>query len=411
MRVLQVNCVYPEGSTGKIAKGLHDACVDRGMECVSAFRHGKKDSLPEDSLEISSRWDSRVHGVLARFTMFKGCFSYFKTHSFVRKLKVYKPDVIHLHNLHGSYVNVGLLMNYIKANDIPVVFTLHDCWAFTAICSHFTIAGCDKWETGCGNCPQRRKYSSSPIDLTAKMWGIKKKWFTEVERLVVVTPSEWLADLAKRSFLGEYSVMTINNGIDLAVFAPAPSDFRSRYALDGKKIVLGVAFGWSYEKGLDVFVDLARRLPDDYGIVLVGADEAMERSLPTRIVSIRRTNEQKELAEIYTAADVFVNPTREDVLPTVNIEALACGTPVVTFNAGGSPECIDATCGASVAVDDIDALEREIIRICEGKPFGSEACVHRAAHFDKDARLGDYLDLYESLVSLNCSSNFGGGRV
>lgn len=399
MKVLQINTVYGEGSTGKIAKEIHDLCVSEKIECLSAYRCAKKGQAKlEDSIEISSAFDSRLHGLLSRFTMFKGCFSFFKTLSFLRKVKRYSPDLIHLHNLHGSYINLPLLFNYIKKNNIPVVWTLHDCWAFTAICSHFEFANCCKWKNGCNACPQKKRFSSCPFDFTKKVWQLKRKWFTGVERLVIVTPSNWLMSVVKRSFLQNYQAKTIYNGINLSVFCATSSDFRNKFGLEDKKIVLGVAFGWGYGKGLDVFVDLAKRLDENYRIVLVGVDGETKKNLPKNIISISRTNDQKELAEIYTSADVFVNPTREEVLGLVNIESLACGTPVVTFSAGGSAECIDGYCGSSVALNDVDALEKEIIRICDERPYSKENCVRRAFEFDYNKKISEYITLYKDMA-------------
>ncbi|MBR6593623.1 MAG: glycosyltransferase [Clostridia bacterium] len=397
MKILQVNTVYGYGSTGMIAKELHDTCVGEGIKCLSAHRCvSKGQEALADSIAISSPVDMRIHGALSRFTMHKGLFSFFKTRAFIKKAKKYRPDIIHLHNLHGSYINLPLLFKYIKSENIPVVWTLHDCWAFTGICAHFSAAGCDRWTYGCGDCPQRKKLSSCPFDLSARMYSLKKKWFTGVQRLTVVTPSRWLSELVRGSFLKEYSVECIYNGVDLDVFRPSRSDFRERYGLADKKIVLGVAFGWSYEKGLDVFTELACRLPKDYAIVLVGTDDSVDRSLPPRIISIHRTDNTAELASVYTAADVFVNPTREEVLGLVNIEALACGTPVVTFKAGGSPECIDGSCGVAVDIDDVDGIEKEILRICTDAPYSVDDCVKRARIFDKKKMLMEYIDLYKS---------------
>lgn len=396
MKVLQINTVYGVGSTGKIVKQLHDLCITYGIECWIGHRDNKKIPL-HDVLEISGRLDGRMHGFLARMTMFKGCFSYFKTKRFLQKIKKYRPDIIHLHNLHGSYVHIGALMKYIKKEQIPVVFTLHDCWAFTAICPHFLLAKCDRWKSGCGHCPQRRKYSSAPIDLSHIMWKNKKRWFSGVPQMVVVTPSAWLADLARQSILGKYPINVIHNGVDLSIFSPIASNFRARYSLENKKIVLAVSFGWSYEKGLDVMIALAERLSSDYQIVLVGTDEATDNQLPKKILSIHRTNNQEELAAIYSAADVFVNPTREDNFPTVNMEALACGTPVLTFRTGGSPECIDETCGSVVNIDDVDAMGQEIIRICTEHPYTQENCLIHAKEFDKNECQKKYIKLYQSM--------------
>ena len=213
-----------------------------------------------------------------------------------------------------------------------------------------------------------------------------------------MTPSQWLADQVKQSFLKDYPVKVIHNGIDLSIFKPTTNDFRKRYNCEDKKIVLGVSMGWDIKKGLDVFVELASRLPDDYQIVLVGGNEHTDQQLPSNVISIHRTQNQQELAEIYTAADVFANLTREEVLGLVNIEALACGTPVITFDAGGSPECIDESCGIVVPCDDIESIEKCIRQVCEKKTFSKEACIARARCFDQSERYSAYLDVYNSIL-------------
>lgn len=399
MKVLQINTVYAEGSTGNIVKSIHDACVENGIECLCAQRCIKKgDSILDDSVSVSSKWDSRIHGWLSRFTMFKGAGSVLKTALFLRKVKKFSPDVIHLHNLHGSYINLPQLFSFIKKNNIPVVWTVHDCWPVTAICSHFMIAGCNKWQSGCHNCSQKKRFSSAPIDMTKYVWRAKQQWFTDVPEMTVVTPSDWLKGIVEKSFLKEYKVKTIYNGINRSVFKQTASDFRVAYGIENKKIVLGVAFDWSYAKGLDVFIDLSKRLDDDYRIVLVGTNDETDHELPKNIISIHRTANQQQLAEIYTAADVFVNPTREEALGLVNIEALACGTPVITFRTGGSPECIDSSCGVVVENESIDQVEQEIVRICTYNPYSKEDCVRRADLFDGKQRIEEYISLYKNIV-------------
>lgn len=398
MKILQINTVYGTGSTGKIAKEIHDICKDENIECYSAYRcNTDKQIYFEDSIEISSVIDSRIHGFIARLTMFKGCCSFIKTLNFIKRIKKYSPNIIHIHNLHGSYVNIPLLFRYIKRNNIPVVWTLHDCWSFTAICSHFSIAKCDRWKTGCNNCPQRKKISLSVIDNTRIIWQMKKKWFSDMENVAIITPSHWLEELAKQSILNKYSIKTIYNGINLDVFKPSISNFRQKYNLNNKKIVLGVAFEWGYSKGLDIILKLAERLSDEYAIVIVGCVDLNKIILPSNIIAIERTESQTKLAELYTSADVLVNPTREEVLGLVNIEALACGTPVVTFKSGGSPECIDCNCGCIVEIDDIDAMEKEVIRICTEHPYSQSNCINRAKMFDKDNCLKEYINLYKKI--------------
>lgn len=217
--------------------------------------------------------------------------------------------------------------------------------------------------------------------------------------MTIITPSQWLSDLVEKSYLKEYQVRVINNGIDLTVFHPTDSDFRIRYGISrDKPILLGVAFDWGKRKGLDVFLKLAEDLGDAYQIVLVGTNEHVDAQLPASIISIHRTQNQRELAEIYSAADIFVNPTREEVLGMVNIEALACGTPVITFETGGSPECIDETCGMVVPCDDVHALEDAIHHVIQDKPFSREACRKRAEQFDMNDKYDEYIDLYQSMM-------------
>ncbi len=399
MKILQINTVYGTGSTGKIARDIHDLCAEHGISCLSGYRCKEPDTaILADSISISSRLDSRIHGRLARYTMLKGCFSRRKTARFLKKVDQYAPDLIHIHNLHGSYVNIGMLTDYIKKKNIPVVFTLHDCWAFTGICSHFAMAGCESWKTGCGKCPQKGKYAACPVDLSNKMWENKKKWFSNIPNMVVITPSAWLREQVEESFLRNYPVRVIPNGINLDVFKPTASNFKEKYHLIDKKIVLFVAFEWGYSKGLDVIVELAKRLTPDYKLVMVGSNDELDTILPPSVLTIHKTNDQRELAQLYTAADVLVNPTREEVLGLTNIEALACGTPVVTFRTGGSPECLDDTCGMVVEKDDVDALEASILRICWEKPYSEASCIARAKHFDKNQRLMEYMELYKNMA-------------
>lgn len=399
MVVLEINsCNF--GSTGNIMLQIASAARLHRYEvitCCPKSRDNMKRTIA-NQIMLGNRFSRNIHLALAKWAGFNGCFSLISTWNFLNKLRKINPAIIHLHNLHNSYINLPLLFHYIKKHHIRVVWTLHDCWAFTGQCPYFTVVKCDKWKTGCHHCPQYRKYPSANVDQTKRMWKLKKKWFTGVKDMTIVTPSQWLADLVKQSFLKEYPVKVINNGIDLTVFKPTKSDFREKNLISqDKKVLLGVAFGWSKRKGLDVFIELSKSLPGNYQIVLVGTDESIDKQLPDNIISIHRTQDQKELAEIYTAADLFVNPTREENYPTVNMEAIACGTPVLTFDTGGSPEILDETCGSVVDCDDVDAMKREIIQICEKIPCSKDACLKKAEEFDMNDRFKEYLDLYEEI--------------
>lgn len=393
------------GSTGKIMLGIADIVEKNGEEtfCASAVTATNKKREPSHEYYKIGTYYSRKFSVLfARITGRQNCYAKSATKKLLSQLNKFNPDILHLHNLHGDYVNLPLLFNYIKTNRIKVVWTLHDCWAFTGHCPHFTMIKCDKWKSGCYKCPQYNSYPKSLFDNSKKMYSLKKRLFTDIENLTIVTPSEWLAGLVRQSFLKDYPVKVINNGIDLTVFKPSESNFREKYNIGDKFIVLGVAFGWGKRKGLDVFIDLSKRLDNEkYQIVLVGTDDTIDKQLPKNIISIHRTQNQTELAEIYTAADLLVNPTREEVLGMVNIEANACGTPVLTFRTGGSPECINEQSGSVVDYDDIAALESEVKRICETSPFNKEDCIESAKKFDENERFLKYLKLYNELNGKN----------
>ena len=398
MRIVEVNSVN-YGSTGNIMLDVAEVARGQGNEVLTfcqSSRTAYRNKFP-DHYYIGNRYERNLHLFLAKVTGFDGCFSYWGTRRFLKRLNDFRPDIIHIHNLHGRYINLPLLFRYIKKHDIPVVWTLHDCWAFTGQCPYFTMVECDKWKTGCYDCPQYRQYPESYVDRTKKMYKLKRKWFTSIENMTIVTPSQWLTDLVRQSYLREYPLKVINNGIDLNLFKPTKSDFRDKYGLNGKFILLGVAFGWGKRKGLDVFIELAKRLSENYQIVLVGTDSNIDSQLPVSIVSVHRTENQQELAKLYSAADVFVNPTREDNFPTVNMESIACGTPVVTFKTGGSPEILDATCGSVVECDNVDTLEREILRICERKPFSRENCIKNSRIYDMNRKFQEYMNLYSSL--------------
>lgn len=404
MKIAQIN-ITTGGSTGHIMLNIATIAREKGfsMQTHSPVRFSRSGKMSFPSIDGHSYWGSRyesfVHYYLGQLLGKNGMLSYRGTKELIKDLEKFEPDIIHLHNVHAFCINLPLLFNYIHKNNIKVIWTLHDCWTFTGNCPHFVVAKCDKWKTGCHHCPQTKEYMKMYIDTSKKMYKLKKKLFCGVKDMTIVTPSKWLADLAKESYLGGYPIKVINNGINMSIFKPTESNFREKYGLEGKKIILGVIMGWNNRKGSDVFLELAKKLDDEYKIVIVGADGNVRQRLPESVLCISRTANQKELAEIYTTADLFVNPTREENYPTVNMEALACGTPVLTFKTGGSPEIIDESCGSVVEVDDVDAMEREIIRICETVPYSEEACLERAKNFDMNDRFDEYIELYREVLN------------
>lgn len=398
MKILQINTVCGFGSTGRIATELYKVLEKQGHECNIAY--GRREA-PEgiDSIKIGSKLDSYIHILKTRVFDKHGFGSVNATKKFIEEVKEYNPDIIHLHNIHGDYINIEILFNYIKEANKPVVWTLHDCWAFTGHCAYFDYVGCDKWKGGCNNCPQKNSYPSSKlIDNSKFNYKKKKELFTSVKNMTIVTPSKWLANLVKESFLGKYHVEVINNGIDLEVFKPTESNFREKYNIEDKFIILGVASGWEERKGLNYFVELSKMLSKEYQIVIVGLNEKQKKELPQEIIAITRTNNVRELAEIYSSADIFVNPTLEENFPTTNLEALACGTPIITFDTGGSPECIDEYTGIVMNNRDISELMDIIINININFSFDGEHCINRVhKNYDKDFKFNEYILLYENV--------------
>ncbi len=397
MKILQINSVCGVGSTGRMATDLYRVLKDQGHECKIAYGRG---TAPDgiDTIKIGSNPDNYLHVIETRLFDRHGFGSVNATGTFIKQVENYNPDVIHLHNIHGYYINIEILFRYLKSAGKPVVWTLHDCWSFTGHCAYFDYIGCDKWKTGCYACPQKKEYPASLFaDSSKRNYEEKKELFTSVKNMTIVTPSNWLANLVKQSYLGKYPVKVIPNGIDLDIFQPIPGGFRDRYHLQNKKIILGVANIWNFRKGLEFFLKLADKLDDSYQIVLVGVTEKQKKELPPNVLGITRTDNVKQLAELYTAADVFVNPTLEDNFPSTNLEALACGTPVITFNTGGSPESVDETCGLVVEKGNIDKLIEAVNR-CAQQHFSSNHCIGRARLYEKGDRFNRYVEIYEGII-------------
>ena len=345
MRVLIVNSVCGVGSTGRICSALAREFEAAGHEARIAYGRGAAGEADlGHALRIGNKLDLGAHLLRTRLLDGQGLGSAAATRRFLRWAEDWKPDLLWLHNLHGYYLNYELLFAWIKRHpEMEVRWTLHDCWAFTGHCAHFTMAGCEKWKSGCSACPNRARYPASRLlDRSENNFARKKAAFTGVKKLTLIVPSKWLAGLVRESFLQEYPVELHRNSIDTEVFRPTASRFREEHGLSGKKIVLGVSNAWQEpHKGLGDMLRLAEMLDGDkYAVVLVGLTDKLLKTLPAGVLGLGRTGSPAALAEIYTAADVYVNPTYEDNYPTTNLEAQACGTPVITYDTGGSPESV-----------------------------------------------------------------------
>lgn len=404
MRVLIINSVCASGSTGRICWNLSEKIRVEGGEAVIAYgRHGDVPAYAAPhSRRIGTDLDVRVHGLMTRGLDAHGFGSRKATEEFAAWLRQYDPDIIHLHNIHGYYMHVGVLFKTLKDMKKPVIWTLHDCWAFTGHCAHYTHIGCEKWLSGCHQCALKKEYPGSLLlDRSAKNYEEKKRLFILPEHMTLVTPSDWLAGEVQRSFLGAYPVETIHNGIDTGIFRPTESDILKKYGLSGKKIALGVAGVWNESKGLNQMLRLAEHLGEDWAVVLVGLSERQIAELPACVTGLPKTADTGELAAWYSAADVFVNPTVADTFPTTNLEAQACGTPVVTFSAGGSPETVyppmrkQLVCGNT----QMETLA-ERVRYAAGldKTQRQEIAAWAKETYNPNTYLEKYYHLYRSLL-------------
>lgn len=389
MKIFQINTVCGTGSTGRIAVDIAHVLRKEGHASCIAYGRGQAPA-DVDSYKIDSSREVYVHAFLSRLTDRQGLYSTAATGRLIQKIREYDPDIIHLHNIHGYYLNYDVLFRFLSAYNKPVVWTLHDCWPFTGHCAYFDFVHCDKWKEGCYHCPQKSSYPASCFpDRSRKNYDLKKALFTKVEKLCIVTPSHWLAGLVKESFLGKYPVKVIHNGIDLHIFKPTLSNFRRENGLEGYKIILGVASPWTPRKGLSDFIKLSKMMDDHTRIVLVGLSDRQIKKLPPHIIGIKRTNNPQELAGLYTTADVFFNPTYEDNYPTTNLESLACGTPVVTYNTGGSPESAGDT-AVIIEKNDFKQILQELASdLCHVSLNKSQI-----ENLSKERCVLSYLDLY-----------------
>ncbi len=391
MIVVQINATGETGSTGKICTSISSLLTERKTEnyvlyCLGSNQNPAQIKYTDPKSVKLAAAESRIFGNWG----FEGKAS---TKRLIKKLDEINPDIIHLHNIHSHSCNLAMLFNWIKKHKIKLFWTFHDCWAFTGYCMHYDMIGCEKWKTQCFDCPQKKEYSWL-LDKSRQLYNRKKELLSGLN-MTVITPSRWMAEQVGKSFLRDYPIMVINNGIDLNVFFRVKSPvFRKKYDIKSKYIVLAVAFGWSEKKGIDVLFWLADKLDKDYQLVIIGYDNALNGSAPANVITIPRTHDAAELADIYSSADVLVNPTREENFPTVNLEAIACGTPAITFKTGGSPETIDESCGSVVEKNDAQAMLGEVKRICETTPFSPEMCRKKAEQYDKNDRFLDYVKLY-----------------
>lgn len=398
--VLQINSVVNFLSTGRIVEEIGQEAIRNGWNSVIAYGRYMRPSQSK-LIKIGTDLDLAEHLIQTRLFDRHGLSSKSATYKLIDQIKILQPDVIHLHNLHGYYISIEILFKYLSTIETPIVWTLHDCWPFTGHCSHFEQVSCEKWKTLCFKCPQKSKYPASFwVDRSQKNYLQKKNLFNSLKKLSLVPVSDWLASTLNQSFLSGNKINVIKNGIDLEVFNPSNASINVReiYNLSNEFIILGVASSWSNNKGLKEFVKLSEN--NNWKIVLIGLTYQQKKHLPDSIIKISKTENLSELISFYTAADVFLNPTYQDTFPTVNLEALACGTPVITYSTGGSPEVLDENTGIVVEKGNFQELIEAIETVrSNGKIFYSNYCRERAEkNYNKNERYLEYLKLYESMI-------------
>lgn len=399
--ILQINTVINSGSTGRISEYIGRSALNKQWNSYIAFGRGHRPSNSE-LLKIGSRFHPFWHAILTRLFDRHGLSSKIATTKLVEKIKQIKPDIILLHNIHGYYINIEILFNFLKTYKVPVVWTLYDTWAFTGHCCYFERIGCSKWIHGCYSCPLTHEYPSSWfIDRSKQNYLEKKKIFNELVNLTLVVHSKWLAHNVAKSFLQRIPLKIINNGIDLTLFSPRANPlFREKYLIQNKFIILGVANDWNKRKGLPDFIELSKLVDNNTVIILLGLTRLQRYKVPSNILGLAKTESINDLAEIYSSADVFINPSWDDNFPTTNLESLACGTPVITYNTGGSIEAITNDTGIIVEKGNFSELLNAINTIkLNGKTYYSNACRKRCEQFyNQQDRYADYLMLCETLL-------------
>ena len=407
MKLLQINISLNTSSTGKIVRQISKMWEDDGNKSYMAFSGKFPENRDLDNtIRIGIKLDFFWHALVTRIFDRHGFGSIRATKKLIKKIDYIKPDIIHLHNLHGYYINIEVLFNYIARKAIPVVWTLHDCWAFTGHCSHFEYVKCKKWETACHSCPQSSSYPSSLfIDNSKENFLNKKRLFNSVSNMTIVPVSHWLDNQIRYSFLSDFKSKVIQNGIDLEVFKPSESrTLIEDHNLHNKFILLGVASNWTKRKGFFEFVKLREILDESFAIVLVGVNKKLQKMLPSGIISIAKTSDQAELAMIYSCADLYLNLTFEDTYPSTNLESIACGTQVVTYKTGGSPESVIEESGYVLNQGDIIAVQNLVNDMKNGVlSIPSRKNLVATAHkrFNKDNNFIHYLKLYEEILKVS----------
>lgn len=399
MKVVQINAVCEFGSTGRIVCELSDYLAAKNIENIIFYGNGTANR--DNAFPVGTKIDHKIHAFLSRLTGLQGYFSCRATRRMLKQIKQFQPDIVHLHNLHGNYINLPLLFDFLAQNKIATVITLHDCFFFTGKCVHYSLANCNRWQSGCGSCAQLQSGNPSWfLDRTKTMLQDKKRWGENISQLGIIGVSRWVTGEAKKSVLSCASqIETIYNWIDVNTFAPHTSDIREKLNIKDKFVILGVSVSWTQDKGMEDFNRLAALLDDRFQIVLVGQKVG---DLHEKILHIGRTTDVQMMSDLYAAADVFYNPTRRETFGKVTAEALACGTPVIAYDTTACPELVGEGCGYVEAIGDVEAVHRDILRIeASDRDYSGQCREFAVSNFTKETLLEKTIRFYQELLETN----------
>lgn len=399
--LLLINVALNTGSTGKIVEGIGGLAISQGWDVYVAHgaRYVNQSNL--NNYQVTNKAGEILHYIESSLFDAQGRGSRQETKQFLKVIDEIKPDVVHIHNIHGCFLNYPILFQYLREKNIPVVWTLHDCWAMTGHCTHFMRTNCMKWQTGCNHCQQKRTFPATYLlDRSERNYSLKKRLFTSMPVMQITTVSNWLKGIAEASFLKKYPVTVVPNGIKTDVFVPEPSDVKEQYGLQGKKLLMAVAIGLDERKGLYDYIKLAEKLPEQYQLMLVGLTEEEQKALPKSIIGVKRTNGAKELAAYYSAADVLLSLSYEETFGLTIVEAMACGTPAVVYDNTAQPELITPETGKVVPTGDVDAVLSAIEEVCsKPKESYSAACRKHSLEYDEKVSYQKYLDIYSAILN------------
>ena len=400
-RLVEINVSLNWGSTGRIAEQIGACAEKQGWDVyiVHGARYINKSAFKH--IQVSTRIEEFIHWLYSFLWDAQGLGSFFATKRLIRRLKKVSPTLVHCHNIHGCYINYPILFSYLKENNIPVVWTFHDCWPFTGHCAYYIEANCEKWKSHCKQCPATKSFPNSICDKSSRNFDKKKNVYGLFDNLTIVPVTNWLAEEVKQSFLSQATIKSIHNGIDVSVFSFIESDIRQKYNITAKYVLLSVATGFDERKGLEDYNKLSDILSEEFQIILVGGlERGCNVKLSDKILLLPKTKDQKELACFYSCSDLLLSLSYAETFGLTMVEAMACGTPVVVYDNTAQSEVVSDETGIKVQTGNVHKVAEAIIEICKrGKDEFSEKCRKYAVnYFNKDNQCQKYVDLFSELA-------------